>query len=112
MDAPLTSPSRSDPTRASHLHTSIRDAYGDLKVTVSLSSWQSPCDPTTPSPSPPPPLHSIYGLWSCMYDDVEDFQVASPLAPCLDGDIFGVGKRPVQREVEIDGCVRLVFVEE
>jgi len=46
-----------------------------------------------------------------MYD-VEDFQVVSPHAPCLDGDIFGVGKRPVQREVEMDGCVRLVFVEE
>lgn len=113
MDAPLASPSRSDsatPTRPTHLHTSTRSAYGDQKVTVSLSIWQSPCHPTAPSPSPPP-LHSIYGLWSCMYD-VEDFQVVSPLTPCLDGDIFGVGKRPIQREVEMDGCVRLVFVEE
>jgi len=112
MDVPLASPSRSDstPTRPTHLHTSTRDAYGDQKVTVSLSIWQSPCHPTAPSPSPPP-LHSIYGLWSCMYD-VEDFQVISPLTTCLDGDIFGVGKRPVQREVEMDGCVRLVFVEE
>jgi len=37
-------------------------------------------------------------------------QVTLPLAPCFDGDIFGVGKRPVQREIEMDGCVRLVFV--
>jgi len=39
-------------------------------------------------------------------------QVALPLAPCLDDDIFGIGKRPVQRDIEMDGCVRLVFVEE
>jgi hypothetical protein len=44
--------------------------------------------------------------------DEDDAQALFPLTPCLDGDIFGVGKRPVQREVEIDGCVRLVFVEE
>jgi hypothetical protein len=40
---------------------------------------------------------------------VEDFRIPLPLARCLDGDIFGVGKRPVQHEVETDGCVRLVF---
>jgi len=44
--------------------------------------------------------------------EVDDSKFAPLLlAPCLDGDIFGVGKRPVQREIEIDGCVRLVFVE-
>jgi hypothetical protein len=49
---------------------------------------------------------------TCIYDGVEDSTAATPLAPFLDGDIFGTGKRPVQREIEIDGCVRLVFVEE
>ena len=55
-------------------------------------------------------LQSIYGLWStCTCTcDVED---VLPTARCLDGDIFGVGKRPVQHEIEADGCVRLVFFE-
>lgn len=54
----------------------------------------------------------MYGLWSTCACDVEDSRIPLPLAPCLDGDIFGVGKRPVQHEIETDGCVRLVFVEE
>jgi hypothetical protein len=56
-------------------------------------------------------LQSIYGLWSTCTCDVEDVRVPLPAARCLDGDIFGVGKRPVQHEIETDGCVRLVFVE-
>jgi len=61
---------------------------------------------------PPPQLQSVYGLWSmCATCDVDDSRVPLPLARCLDGDIFGVGKRPVQHEVETDGCVRLVFAE-
>ena len=64
-----------------------------------------------------PQLQSIYGLWStctCRACDVDDdvLQI-TPLPTArwgLDGDIFGVGKRPVQHEIETDGCVRLVFV--
>jgi hypothetical protein len=113
MDAPLVSPSHSDPTingtRASRLQASLTEACRDQKVSQSQLSWQAPCGPTITSPSP---LHSVYGLWyTCVYD-AEESQIALPLASCLDGDIFGVGKRPVQREVETDGCVRLVFVEE
>jgi len=114
MDAPLASPSRSDPTingtRASRLQASLTEPCRDQKVPQSQLSWQVPC-PTTTATSLSP-LHSIYGLWcTCAYD-TEDAQIALPLAPYLDGDIFGVGKRPVQREIETDGCVRLVFVEE
>jgi hypothetical protein len=58
-------------------------------------------------------LQSIYGLWStCTCTcDVGDVRIPLPTTRCLDGDIFGVGKRPVQHEIEADGCVRLVFVE-
>jgi hypothetical protein len=64
-----------------------------------------------PSGSPTP--SSSYGLsCTCVYDGVEDSTAATPLTYFLDGDIFGTGKRPVQREIEMDGCVRLVFVEE
>ena len=58
-------------------------------------------------------LQSIYGLWStCTCTcDVEDVRNSLPTVRCLDGDIFGVGKRPVQHEIEVDGCVRLVFIE-
>jgi hypothetical protein len=113
MDAPLASPSPSDPTsngtRASRLQASLTEACRDQKVPKSQLSWQASCPTTTTSLSP---LHSIYGLWcTCAYD-TEDAQFALSLAPCLDGDIFGVGKRPVQREIETDGCVRLVFVED
>ena len=44
--------------------------------------------------------------------DGEESQIALPLESSLDGDIFGVGKRPIQQEIEKDGCIRLVFVEE
>jgi hypothetical protein len=63
-----------------------------------------------------PQLQSIYGLWStctCAPCDVDDVRITPlPTAAwwCFDGDIFGVGKRPVQHEIETDGCVRLVFV--
>ncbi|KAH9174476.1 hypothetical protein EDB89DRAFT_574112 [Lactarius sanguifluus] len=62
--------------------------------------------------SSPPQLQSIYGLWSTCACDVQDSRIPLPLMRSLDGDIFGVGKRPVQHEIETDGCVRLVFVEE
>ncbi|KAH9050866.1 hypothetical protein EDB83DRAFT_1344710, partial [Lactarius deliciosus] len=62
--------------------------------------------------SSPPQLQSIYGLWSTCACDVQDSRIPLPLVRSLDGDIFGVGKRPVQHEIETDGCVRLVFVEE
>jgi hypothetical protein len=55
-------------------------------------------------------LDLVYGFW---YADAEESRIALlPLESCLDGDIFGVGKRPVQREIEKDGCIRLQFVEE
>jgi hypothetical protein len=44
--------------------------------------------------------------------DGEEPRIVLPLELGLDGDIFGVGKRPIQREIEKDGCIRLVFVEE
>jgi hypothetical protein len=115
MDAPLASPSLSDPTingtRASRLQAALTEACRDQKLPQSQLSWQAPC-PTVTTTTSLSPLHSIYGLWcTCAYD-TEDAQIVLPLAPCLDGDIFGVGKRPVQREIETDGCVRLVFVEE
>lgn len=62
--------------------------------------------------SSPPQLQSVYGLWSTCACDVQDSLIPLPLVRFLDGDIFGVGKRPVQHEIETDGCVRLVFVEE
>jgi hypothetical protein len=113
LDVPLVTPTRSNPTvngtRAARLQASVKEACRDQKVSQSQLGWQVPRGPIITSPSP---LHSVYGLWcTCVYD-TEDAQIALPLAPSLDGDIFGVGKRPVQREVETDGCVRLVFVEE
>jgi len=63
-----------------------------------------------------PQLQSIYGLWSmsctrtCDVEDVRIFPLPTTKWCGLDGDIFGVGKRPVQHEIETDGCVRLVFV--
>ena len=101
-DAALPALTRPDSTCASRLQaSSIREACGDKKA--------SQYGPAITSPSP---LHSIYGLWcTCAYD-AKDSQIVLPLAPYPNGDIFGVGKRPVQCEVEMDGCVRLVFVEE
>jgi len=96
-DGPPTSPTRADATPASCLPSSVdtskKAAQRDLRRTRS------------------PQLHSIYGLWSTCTCDVEDFRIPQPATRCFDGDIFGVGKRPVQHEVEADGCVRLVFVE-
>lgn len=104
VDAPLASPTRSDSPRSLRLQPSVRKDQGVIP---------SYCkDPDGKNISSPSLLQSTYGLWcTCVYDG-EDSKAALPLAPCLDGDIFGVGKRPVQREIEIDGCVRLVFVEE
>ena len=55
------------------------------------------------------PLDLVYGLWN---SDGEEPRIVLPLESGFDGDIFGVGKRPIQREIEKDGCIRLVFVEE
>jgi hypothetical protein len=101
MDAPLASPTHPDSSQplqspVTRDHSVIPPCWKDLDRTNILSSS---------------PLRT-YGLWcTCVYDE-EDSTAVLPLAPFLDGDIFGVGKRPVQHEIEIDGCVRLVFVEE
>jgi hypothetical protein len=64
--------------------------------------------------TPPSPLALDlgYGLWYTCVSDGEESRIALPVGSCLDGDIFGVGKRPIQREIEEDGCIRLVFVED
>jgi hypothetical protein len=101
MDAPLASPTRLD---SSHLQSPVRRDHS-----INPSCWRD-VDGTKLSSSSP--LPSTYGFWcTCVYDG-EDITPALPLAPCFDGDIFGIGKRPVQYEIEMDGCVRLVFVEE
>jgi hypothetical protein len=95
-------------TRAtSHPQPSFKEARWDSKSVAQPDSWQSPGSPIIP-PSPLA-LDLVYGLW---YTDAEESRFALPLESCLDGDIFGVGKRPVQHEIEKDGCIRLVFVEE
>jgi len=104
VDAPRASPTRPDSPRPLRLQPSVRREPG-----VIPSCWKDPDGTNVSSPSL---LQSTYGLWcTCAYDG-DDSKAPLPLAPSLDGDIFGVGKRPVQREIEIDGCVRLVFVEE
>ncbi len=108
---PLTSATRSDhpdrPTHDPRLQVSFAEACDNQKV-VAQSTWQCPGTPTTPSPLP---LDLVYGLWST-YVDEEESGIVLSLESSFDGDIFGVGKRPVQREIEKDGCIRLVFVQE
>jgi hypothetical protein len=77
---------------------------------VTQSNWQCPASsPTIPSPLP---LDLVYELWHTYVSDEEDSGIVLSLESSIDGDIFGVGKRPVQREIERDGCIQLVFVEE
>lgn len=104
-DVPLSSPTRSDSARTPRLQTSFGETFWDQKLAQS-TGWQSPGSPTTPSPLP---LDLVYGLWNT---DGEEPRIVLPLESGFDGDIFGVGKRPIQREIEKDGCIRLVFVEE
>lgn len=101
-DSPPTSPTRSDAVRLPSSASATGD--GDSEATAQRDLRRT----RIPSPTQ---LQSVYGLWSTCACDVEDCRVPLPLARCLDGDIFGVGKRPVQHEVETDGCVRLVFAE-
>jgi hypothetical protein len=54
----------------------------------------------------------VYKLWHTYVSDEEESGMVLSLESSVDGDIFGVGKRPVQREIEKDGCIQLVFVEE
>ena len=102
--APLASPTRSDPTRSPRLQSSFGEARWDQ--IVAQSSWQCSGSPTIPS------LDLVYGLWNTCASDGEESLTALHLESSLDGDIFGAGKRPIQREIERDGCIRLVFVEE
>ena len=104
---PLSSPTRSDSAHTPRLQTSFGEASWDQKLAQS-SSWQSAGSPTIPSPLS---LDLVYGLWNTCVSDGEEAQIVLPLESGLDGDIFGVGKRPIQREIEKDGCIRLVFVE-
>jgi len=104
--APLKSPFRSDSTRTPRLQSPL-EARWDQEV--AQSTWQTPASPVIPSPSP---LDLVYGRWSTCISDGQESRIALPLESSLDGDIFGVGKRPVQHEIEKDGCIRLVFVEE
>ena len=76
---------------------------------MAQSTLQTPASPAIPSPLP---LDLVYGLWSTYMSDGEESRITLPLESSLDGDIFGVGKRPIQHEIEKDGCIRLVFVEE
>lgn len=104
------SPTAPDPTHdARRLQVSFSEACNNQKVvTQSNSNWQCPGSPTIPSPFP---LDLVYELWHTYVSDEESGIVLS-LESSVDGDIFGVGKRPVQREIEKDGCIQLVFVKE
>jgi hypothetical protein len=102
-DSPPASPTRAaDATPALCLPSSVRVTDDDTSAKAAQRDLRR-----TRSAQ----LQSIYGLWSTCTCDVEDVRIPLPTARCLDGDIFGVGKRPVQHEIEADGCVRLVFVE-
>ena len=108
---PLASPQTgSDPTLDldPRLHVSFAEACDNQKA-VTQSPWQCPGNPTVPSPFP---LDLVYELWHTYVSDEEESGVVLSLESSIDGDIFGVGKRPVQREIEKDGCIQLVFVKE
>jgi hypothetical protein len=104
------SPTASDPTHdPSRLQVSFAEACNNQKVvTQSNCNWQCPGSPT-PSPVP---LDLVYELWHTYVSDEEESGIVLSLESNVDGDIFGVGKRPVQREIEKDGCIQLVFVKE
>jgi len=109
---PLASPQTgSDPTLVDldpRIQVSLAEACNNQKV-VTQSNWQCPSSPTIPSPFP---LDLVYELWNTYVSDEEESGIVLSLESSIDGDIFGVGKRPVQREIEKDGCIQLVFVEE
>jgi hypothetical protein len=90
------------------LHVSFAEACNNQKV-VTQSNWQCPGSPTIPSPLP---IDLVYELWHTYVSDEEESGIVLSLESSVDGDIFGVGKRPVQREIEKDGCIQLVFVKE
>lgn len=97
---PLASPTAADP---------FAEACNNQKP-VTQSNWQCPGSPTAiPSPFP---LDLVYELWHTYVPDEEESGIVLSLESSVDGDIFGVGKRPVQREIEKDGCIQLVFVKE
>ena len=109
---PLASPpTGSDPPTLDldpRIQVSFEEARNNQKV-VTQSNWQCPSSPSIPSPFP---LDLVYELWHTYVSDEEESGIVVSLESSIDGDIFGVGKRPVQREVEKDGCIQLVFVEE
>lgn len=76
---------------------------------VTQSNWQCPGSATIPSPLP---LDLVCELWNTYVPDEEESGILLSVESSTDGDIFGVGKRPVQREIEKDGCIQLVFVKE
>jgi len=98
----MASATRSNIPHDPHLQASFAKACNNQQV-VAQSTWQCPI---TPSPLP---LDLVYGPWSA---DEEESGIVLSLESSFDGDIFGVGKRPVQYEIEKDGCIQLVFAEE
>jgi hypothetical protein len=109
---PLASPTASDPTLdlSPRLQVSFAEACNNQQKVLTQSNWQYPGSPTTvPSPFP---LDLVYELWHTYVSDEEESGIVLSLESSVDGDIFGVGKRPVQREIEKDGCIQLVFVKE
>lgn len=102
-----TAPTRSDPTLdPPRLQV---DSFAADQDVVNQSNWQCPASPTILSPLP---LDLIYELWHTYVSDEEESGIVPSLDSSFDGDIFGVGKRPVQREIEKDGCIQLIFVKE
>jgi hypothetical protein len=106
---PLASPpTASDPPTLDldrHILVSFAEACNNQKV-VAQPNWQCPGSPS------PFPLDPVYELWHTYVSDEEESGIVLSLESSIDGDIFGVGKRPVQREIEKDGCIQLVFVEQ
>ena len=108
VPVPSSSPTGSDPTHdPTRLQVSFVETCNNQKlVTQSDCNWQRPGSPS------PLPLDLVYKLWHTYVSDEEESGIVLSLESSVDGDIFGVGKRPVQREIEKDGCIQLVFVKE
>jgi hypothetical protein len=108
---PASSPTASGPTHdPSRLQVSFAEARNNQKAVAHQSNcdWQCPGSPALS----PLPLDLVCELWHTYVSDEEESGIVLSLEPNVDGDIFGVGKRPVQREIEKDGCIQLVFVKE
>lgn len=101
-----TAPTRCDPALDP---PRLQVSFTADKNVVTQSNWQCPASPTILSPLP---LDLIYELWHTYVSDEEESGIVPSLDSSFDGDIFGVGKRPVQREIEKDGCIQLIFVKE